>query len=56
VREAALLQTFPPDYFFDTTVVDRACEMIGNALLCDFAAAIAAQVAAAVHAQAHPNA
>ena len=53
VREAALLQTFPPDYFFDTTVVDRVCEMIGNALPCDFAAAIAAQVAAAVQAQAN---
>lgn len=37
VREAALLQTFPADYLFDTPYMERACEMLGNALPCDFA-------------------
>lgn len=43
VREAALLQTFPMDYIFDTPYIDYVCEMIGNALPCDFAEAIARQ-------------
>ena len=37
VREAALLQTFPLDYRLDTPYMDYACNMIGNALPCDFA-------------------
>jgi DNA (cytosine-5)-methyltransferase 1 len=41
VREAALLQTFPSDYIFDTPYIDHVCEMIGNALPCDFAEALA---------------
>jgi DNA (cytosine-5)-methyltransferase 1 len=37
VREAASIQTFPVNYIFDTPFMDRACNMIGNALPCDFA-------------------
>jgi DNA (cytosine-5)-methyltransferase 1 len=52
LREAALLQTFPVDYHFETDIFDRACEMVGNALPCDFAAAIAARVATSIASQA----
>lgn len=45
VREAALLQTFPPDYRLDTPYMEHACNMIGNALPCDFAEAISRQCA-----------
>ncbi len=48
LREAALLQTFPADYHFETTVFERACEIVGNALPCDFAAAVSKQVADAI--------
>ena len=41
LREAATLQTFPTDYIFDTPYFERACEIVGNALPCDFAEAIA---------------
>lgn len=44
VREAALLQTFPENYQFDTPHIERACEIIGNALPTLFAQVIAAQV------------
>ena len=44
LREAALLQTFPPDYRFETPHFERACEIVGNALPCDFAKVIAKQV------------
>jgi DNA (cytosine-5)-methyltransferase 1 len=44
VREAALLQTFPPGYFFDTPYMDHACDIIGNALPCDFAETLAQAV------------
>ena len=37
VREAALLQTIPFDYRLDTPYMDYVCNMIGNALPCDFA-------------------
>ncbi len=40
VREAALLQTFPRDYRLDTPYMDHVCNMIGNALPCDFAEAL----------------
>ncbi|MBX3226274.1 MAG: DNA cytosine methyltransferase [Labilithrix sp.] len=43
VREAALIQTFPPSYVFDTPFIDYACEMIGNALPCTFAEVVARQ-------------
>ncbi len=32
VREAALLQSFPKDYRFDTPYMDKVCNIIGNAL------------------------
>ena len=41
VREAALLQTFPRDYVFDTPYMDHVCNMIGNALPCEFADVVA---------------
>ena len=37
VREAARLQTFPDDFEFATEFVDHACQIIGNALPCEFA-------------------
>lgn len=40
VREAATLQTFPKSYRFETDEMDRACEMIGNAVPPRFAAAL----------------
>ena len=40
VREAALLQTFPEDYLFDTPYMEYVCNVIGNALPCDFAEAV----------------
>lgn len=40
VREAALLQTFPEDYKFDTPYMEYVCSIIGNALPCDFAEAV----------------
>ena len=45
VREAALLQTFPDDYRLDTPYMEYVCNMIGNALPCDFAEAISRQCA-----------
>ncbi len=41
VREAASIQTFPPEYVFDTPYIAHACDIIGNALPCDFAATVA---------------
>lgn len=41
VREAAMLQTFPADYVFDTELIDRACIIIGNALPPTFAKTMA---------------
>ena len=43
IREAALLQTFPQDYVFDTIRIDQCCSIIGNALPCDFASVLASQ-------------
>lgn len=45
VREAARIQTFPNDYVFDTAYMEYACEMIGNALPCDFAETLAVSLA-----------
>jgi hypothetical protein len=39
-----LLQTFPKDYRFETPHFERACEIVGNALPCVFAEAIARTV------------
>lgn len=43
VREAALLQTFPETYLFDTSYMEHVCNVIGNALPCDFAEVLARQ-------------
>ena len=43
VREAALLQTFPEEYKFDTPYMEYVCNIIGNALPCDFAEAVSRQ-------------
>ena len=40
VREAALLQTFPSDYRFDVPYMEHVCNIVGNALPCDFAEAV----------------
>ena len=45
VREAALIQGFPSDYIIDTPCMGPACDIVGNALPCDFAEAIARQCA-----------
>lgn len=37
VREAALIQTFPKKYKLDTEFMDKACDLVGNALPCLFA-------------------
>lgn len=41
--EAALIQTFPRDYVFDTPYMEYVCNIIGNALPCDFAEVVARQ-------------
>ena len=41
VKEAALLQTFPEDYILQTPYIGYACRIIGNALPCKFAEAVA---------------
>jgi DNA (cytosine-5)-methyltransferase 1 len=48
LREAALLQTFPSDYRFVGSSIDRVCSVVGNALPCVFAESIAAQVRATI--------
>ena len=39
-REAATLQTFPSDYRLDVPYMEHLCNVIGNALPCDFAEAV----------------
>jgi DNA (cytosine-5)-methyltransferase 1 len=51
VREAARIQTFPDDYVFDTPYMEYVCEMIGNALPCDFAETIGASIAGKLRAR-----
>lgn len=41
VREAALIQTFPRDYVIKTSRIEQACNIVGNALPCDFAEILA---------------
>ncbi|MEI9994667.1 MAG: DNA cytosine methyltransferase [Rhizomicrobium sp.] len=43
VREAAMLQTFPKDYVLDTSSIEDACNIVGNALPCLFAEVLARQ-------------
>lgn len=44
LREAALIQTFPPHYRFARDKIDSSCSVVGNALPCMFAEAIARRV------------
>jgi len=48
VYEAALFQEFPKDYRIATPYMEKACQIIGNALPCGFAAAMARQVKMAI--------
>jgi DNA (cytosine-5)-methyltransferase 1 len=48
VLEAALLQTFPKNYKFNTPYMEYACDIIGNALPCDFAEVLAKACASAI--------
>lgn len=48
IREAALIQTFPMEYIFDTPYIDYASDIIGNALPCDFAEIVARQCSEAL--------
>lgn len=48
VREAALLQTFPETYKFETPYMEKVCNIIGNALPCDFAEAVSRQCRSAL--------
>lgn len=48
VREAALLQTFPLNYKIDTPYIEYACDIVGNALPCDFAEAVGRQCSKAL--------
>lgn len=41
LREAALIQTFPENYRFDTSFVEKATQIVGNALPCAFARILA---------------
>jgi DNA (cytosine-5)-methyltransferase 1 len=43
IREAALIQTFPPDYVIDTPYVKYATKIVGNALPCHFARLVSEQ-------------
>jgi DNA (cytosine-5)-methyltransferase 1 len=51
IREAALIQTFPKRYKFDTEYMDTACDLVGNALPCLFAKKVAATCVNALAAQ-----
>ena len=51
VREAALLQTFPADYLFDVPYMEYVCNVVGNALPCDFAEAMSRQCHAEISAR-----
>jgi len=51
VREAALLQEFPDNYRLETSRMDAACDIIGNALPCGFAKKMAEVVYASLAAQ-----
>jgi len=48
IREAALIQTFPRDYIFDTPYMEYAAGIIGNALPCEFASIVSRQCMTAI--------
>lgn len=43
VRESATIQTFPRSYRFETNKIEKACELVGNALPCRFAHIVSLQ-------------
>lgn len=43
VREAAMIQTFPKSYMFEANAIEKACQLIGNALPCQFAEVVSKQ-------------
>jgi len=43
VREAATIQTFPKSYRLETDFIEKACELVGNALPCKFAEHVSRQ-------------
>ncbi len=49
LREAALTQIFPKDYIFDTPYMDHACNIVGNALPCDFGRLRAGQMQGSIN-------
>lgn len=51
LREAALIQTFPENYQFDTAFIEKAARIVGNALPCVFARILAEQVAETILSQ-----
>jgi DNA (cytosine-5)-methyltransferase 1 len=53
VREAASIQTFPKSYRLETDIIEKACELIGNALPCRFAEAVSRQCAVVMATQKH---
>ena len=55
VREAALLQTFPEQYHLVTPYMERACNIVGNALPCDFSEAVSRQCMIAFENQCPPS-
>lgn len=48
VREAAVIQTFPKSYKFDTKLLSRACDLVGNALPPRFAEVVSRACAMAM--------
>jgi DNA (cytosine-5)-methyltransferase 1 len=48
LKEAALIQTFPKDYVFDTDFVEKATRIVGNALPCNFAKLLARRALKAI--------
>jgi len=56
VREAAMLQTFPKNYVFDTGSIEDACNIIGNALPCMLAEVLARQCRKLIAEQPNPGA
>ena len=51
VREAALIQTFPKTYRFEAKIIEKACELVGNALPCKFAEIVSSKCFVALKSQ-----
>jgi DNA (cytosine-5)-methyltransferase 1 len=54
LREAALVQTFPFEYRFDTDFIEKAARIVGNALPCEFARLLANKAYQAIVSQGDP--